>query len=159
MEVQRLHEKGLSQSGIARILKVHPTTIGYHMRALGLEMPSEARRRESIRRDEEHYQRKKAKSDRNAEFARLYIDERLSCRKIAKQVGISYNVVYRALERQPHVVMRKAGRDPLPGLIKKMQKIEANPNVNPESREAVRRLMELATGRKAPSPYAPNPCL
>lgn len=144
-ELQRLHEKGLNQSVIARIMGVHPTSIGAGMRLLGMEMPRAIRRREALRRDLEHRELRAAIAKRNAEITRMYIEDGLSCSKIAVKVGLTRNVVYRILARQAHVVMRKAGRESLP---KFKPQSTASRTIRQEPTPVVEKMVKLACGRK-----------
>lgn len=144
-ELQRLHEKGLSQSVIARIMKVHKTSIGAGMRLLGIAMPREVRRQEAQRRDLEHAQQRAAIAERNAEISRMYIDDGLSSRKIAARMGVSPSTVTRILARQSHVVMRKAGRESLP---KFKPQSTTDRKVRQESTPVVEKMVKLACGRK-----------
>jgi IS30 family transposase len=113
-QVLEMHDRKLSQATIGRVLGVHRTTVGYHLKRLGFKLEKTAwlKKRATIEAEEAMSAEQRAARDR--EIAHMYMEERLSMREIGKRIGRPHNAVGRILRRQPDVQMRWRPKSAVP---------------------------------------------
>lgn len=151
-KLKEMHERGLSQTTIGRLLKIHRTSVGYYLDILGIRRTTVRNYKAWLARVErarsyEAIQRRRMKEA--DEIVRLYTEEKLRVAEISRQMHIDRRQIHRTLSSRTISIQPRARKETPPKI--KAEKKTRPPVQELESPEMVEKLLSPASARKARS--------